>query len=120
MADLKKHRDPGLVLNEDTLFLKQLVERARDELLQLDRETQDSGRLATFQVESMTIKVNVVITQTNEGKAGFDLKVITAGTKASYQEQQVHKVTVSFGVAALFSKKDTLGRKRSGSEFVSP
>ena len=43
---------------------------------------------------SVTVEMNVVVTAGKEGEGGFDIKVISFGGKKSYEEQQVHKITV--------------------------
>lgn len=76
------------------LGLKELIEKARDELMELDAQARSGERTPSLRVEEVVVELNVIIEESSEGKGGFDLKVITAGTSISRDDTQVQKVTV--------------------------
>jgi len=76
------------------LGLKELIEKARDDLMELDEQARSGESRPSLRVEEVVVELNVIIEESTEGKGGFDLKVITAGTSTSRDDTQVQKVTV--------------------------
>jgi hypothetical protein len=99
---------------EDSLFVRELIRRVHQELLESREERQKSGAPAIFQVEGMTIEVNFVAIDTKGVRGGLDFKVITAGGEKHYENQQVHKITLSLG--ALPYQGDDAGFKNLEAE----
>jgi len=105
-----------------SLFIKDLIRCVHQELLESQKEREEYGEVAIFEVEKMTIEVNFVATDSKEAKGGLDFKIITIGGldlggKAEYQQQQVHKIVLS--LTAL--PRDRLILKdleESGSRFM--
>jgi hypothetical protein len=64
-----------------------------------------SGEPAFFVVEKMTIEVNFVVTESKEATGGLDLKIITAGGRKEYQQQQIHKITLDLVVPPSIKKE---------------
>ena len=82
------------------LFVKELIRRVHQELKDSKTERERSGEPPIFEVERMTIEVNFVAIESKEAKGGLNFKIITVGGVdlgggASYQHQQVHKMTLS-------------------------
>ena len=76
------------------LTIKDLIQQARREIEAAARERIDHKQAPLMAVESVTIEVNVVVTESGEGTGAFDLKVITASGKKGFEHQQVQKITV--------------------------
>lgn len=82
-----------------SLFIKELIRRVHQELVESQQEREASGQPPIFQVQQMTVEVNFVITESSEAKGGLEFKVITVGGvdlggSKGYQQQQVHKITL--------------------------
>jgi len=87
------------------LFVKELIRRVHQELKDSKAEREQSGDPPIFEVERMTIEVNFVAVESREAKGGLNFKIITVGGvdlggAASYQRQQVHKMTLSLSAIA--------------------
>jgi len=107
----------------ESIFVKDLIRRVHQELLESQQEREKSGEHPIFEVESLTIEVNFVIVQSKEAKGEVGFKLITVaegdlgGTK-SYQQQQIQKITLSLTALpydGMGSLKDVEG---SSSRFM--
>jgi hypothetical protein len=49
-------------------------------------------------VKNLTIEVNFVISESDEVRGGLDFKIITAGGKALYKTEQIHKIVLELEV----------------------
>jgi hypothetical protein len=79
---------------EGSLFLKELLTRVQRELRESRQERQERSEEAIFEVERLTLEVNFVAQVDREIQGGLDLKIVTAGGTASYQNQQIHKIVL--------------------------
>ena len=77
------------------LLLRELIARVRKELLDAESDRKKITDKEFFRVDSVTLEVNFVVSESYEGGGGIDLKVISASGKKTYAEEQVHKVSVS-------------------------
>lgn len=75
--------------------MRELIRRVHQELIDSREERRRLGLPPIFEVESMTIEVNFVATEAKDVRGGLDFRVITAGASRRYDEQQVHKITLS-------------------------
>ena len=96
---------------QNSLSLKELIFRVQQELVESQAEREARGEDALFQVEKLVLEVNFVVTQSMEGKGGLEFKVLTLGGvniggNKGYQQQQVHKITLSLTVAPHKTKTD--------------
>lgn len=80
------------------LSIKELVTAVSQELIASQKEREARGDPALFRIDEMTLEISFVVTKSAGGKGGFDLTVITASAGAKYESQEIHKVTLSFGV----------------------
>jgi hypothetical protein len=78
-----------------SLFIMELIRRVHQELLDSKKERERDGQEAIFEVEKLTVEVNFVVTEEKTAKGGLDFKVITADVGKQYQQQQIHKITLS-------------------------
>jgi NTP-dependent ternary system trypsin peptidase co-occuring protein len=76
------------------LTLKDLLIHARNQIEEAATERTKSQKEPLLRVDSVTVEVNVTLTESTEGSGGFDIKVITLEGKESYEEEQVHKISV--------------------------
>ena len=105
------------------LFIKELIRRAHQELLESQQERIRSGEPAIFEVEKMTIEVNFVVTQSKEVAGGIDFKIITVGGidldgKMDYQQQQIHKITITLAAVGSTNTSAHKDLEESGSRFM--
>ena len=90
------------------LGLKELIEKARDDLMELDSQARSGENNPSLRVVDVVVELNVIIEESTQGKGGFDLKVVTAGTTISKDDTQVQKITVHLApLRATSSKKET-------------
>jgi hypothetical protein len=87
------------------LFIKDLIRRVHQELIESRQEREASGEAAIFEVEKMTIEVNFVAIQSKEAQGGLDFKIISVGGlelggSAGIQQQQVHKITLTLNAVS--------------------
>lgn len=88
------------ISGQTPLFIKELIRRVHQELVESREEREAAGEPAIFQVSELTIEVNFVVAQSTEAKGGLDFKIITVGGielggSKEYQQQQVHKIILS-------------------------
>jgi hypothetical protein len=91
---------PDHDLKESSLSLKELIRRVQIELMESQGEREARGDAPLFEVESLTLEVNFVVTRSKGGSGGFEFKVLTfgginVGGDVERQEQQTHKITLS-------------------------
>lgn len=101
MSLLRRRQLPGPPVQVgQSLFIKDLISKVHDELLQSRQEREHRGDPAIFEVEQMTLEVNFVAQRTTEFNGGIDLKIVTVGGAHlggthNYQDQQIHKITLT-------------------------
>lgn len=81
------------------LGIGELIRSVHRELLESRRARIAKGLAPFFQVQGLTVEVHFVVTQSDKARAGFDLKVVTAGADRAYEESQVHKIRLDLRVA---------------------
>ncbi len=81
------------------LHLDEVIAQVQGELMAAEAARIAAGRPSLFAVTGLTLEVNVVATWTATANGGATvLNVVTVGGQASYERQQVHKVTLSLTV----------------------
>lgn len=105
------------------LFVKELIRRVHQELKDSKTERERGGEPPIFEVERMTIEVNFVAIESKEAKGGLNFKIITVGGVdlgggASYQHQQVHKMTLSLSAISYGGDLQDLELPDSPSRFM--
>ncbi|HSK74544.1 MAG TPA: trypco2 family protein [Pyrinomonadaceae bacterium] len=99
---------------QNTLSLKELIRRVQQELVDSQKEREEKGDDALFEVEKLTLEVNFVVTRSNDAKGSLDFKVLTVGGISlgggkNYQQQQVHKIILSLKAIPDKPKKRIIG-----------
>ncbi|WP_126349481.1 trypco2 family protein [Kocuria rosea] len=74
--------------------LKDIIRRVSNELLESQEERRQFGEAAVFEVASLDIELNFVVTESKSGNLGMDLKVVSAGGNRHYEEQQVQRLVL--------------------------
>ena len=79
--------------DENSLSIKELLRKVRQELVEAQRERESAGEEILFRVEQLTLEVNFVVSKSTDAKGGLEFKVLTIGGvnlggDRSYQEQQ--------------------------------
>jgi hypothetical protein len=83
-----------------------LIRAVSEELLASREERLASDRPPLFEVQDLTVEVSFVVTDSRGGGGGFDLKVVKADAKVSYDEQSIHRITLK--LRALGKEDDVL------------
>jgi hypothetical protein len=76
-------------------MLREMIARVRDELIQAEGDRKAKTDEEFFRVDSVVLEVNFVVTESTKGGGGIDFKVLSASGSKKYEQQQVHKVTVT-------------------------
>lgn len=103
------------------LHVKDIIRRVHSELIESQTERENNNEPPLFIVDKLTLEVNFTVTE-NTGVGGkFDLKVITADSAKTVEEQQVHKITLTLTAnpnlsAVKDSDKPKQTRKKSPAE----
>ena len=74
--------------------LKDIIRRISAELIESQDERRRSGEAAVFEVSSLDIELNFVVTNSRSGNLGMDLKVVKGGGERRYDEQQVQRLVL--------------------------
>jgi hypothetical protein len=100
------------------LFIRELIRRVHRELLESRAEREEEGLAPIFEVQGMTIEVNFVATESRDAKGGLDFRVITAGVSRRYDEQQVHKITLTLSAPVIAGEDEFGDLERSPGRFM--
>ena len=95
---------------DGSVFVRELIRRVHQDLVESREERRASGSPAIFEVERLTVEVNFVAVAAKDARGGLDFKVITigglnVGGGKHYENQEVHKVTLE--LAALPYQADS-------------
>jgi hypothetical protein len=83
---------------QPTLHIKDLIDMVTMELMASQWERERHGLERLFKTQGLTLEVHFVAERRTEASGGLDLKVVTVGGKRTYQDQQIHKITLTLGV----------------------
>lgn len=79
----------------DSLSIKRLLQKVRQELIESQKETEKSGQKALFVVDRLDLEINFVVTKTTEAQGGFAIQVLTLGGRRAHEHQETHRITLS-------------------------
>jgi hypothetical protein len=82
--------------------LRNLVEEIRRELEAVDRDREARNAEALFELQGMDLELKFTLSEATTGKAGLDLKLITAGNETQVRSETVHTVKISYRVNAQY------------------
>jgi hypothetical protein len=83
----------------NALGVAEFVSALRDELETLDNKRRDRGKDALLVLESVTVEVSFVVTDSDRVDGGFDLKIVKLGAEKSVSAEQVHKLSLEMKVS---------------------
>ena len=78
----------------ESVSVKDLIHRVSQDLIESQTEREKSGRKPLFEVETLTIEINFVVTTTTDAKGEIDLHLVTVDGGQQYENQQVQKITL--------------------------
>lgn len=90
------------------LSLKELIRAVSDELIESREERLASHTPPIFEVDELTIEAGFVITESDSGGGGFDLKILKADVKTDYAQETVHKISLKLRALSNNSAQRTL------------
>lgn len=90
---------------QESLHIKGLIRQVTQELVDSQKEREENKQPALFRVQQLTLEVHFVAQTSSEVGGSFDLKVVTVGGaqlggKHTYQNQQIHKITLTLSTIA--------------------
>ena len=110
--------DDDATSSDRPLFIRELIRRVHRELLESRAEREEQGLAPIFEVQGMTIEVNFVATESRDLKGGLDFRVITAGGSRRYDNQQVHKITLTLAAPVIVETDEFGDLERSPGRFM--
>ena len=81
-------------MHPHNLSLKTLIRAVSEELLAARSDRLSQGTPPLFEVDELILEVSFVISESDSGGGGFDLKVIKADMSKKYDEQSIQKITL--------------------------
>lgn len=98
-------------MSEPTLDLSALILGVRKELEKADVQMRVAGKPTLFQLSSMELELHFVVKTSSEVKGGFDLKIVSLGSKLAEAGEEVQKVKVKFEVPPEAIKAQVTGSR---------
>jgi hypothetical protein len=96
----------------ESVSVKDLIHRVSQDLIESQTEREKSGRKPLFEVETLTIEINFVVTTTTDAKGEIDLQLVTVEGGKQYENQQVQKITLQLkAIPGLGVKPGPLPRR---------
>lgn len=101
--------------------IKDVVSQLRQQLEALDQERRDGNKLPLFNLSAVEVELSFVVKDSEDGKVGFDIKVISAGMGANQATESVQKMKIVLSPAESDASDPRLGtrfqRRRSEIPF---
>jgi hypothetical protein len=94
---------------EPTLDLSTLILAVRSELENADLQLRSKAKPTLFLLSSMELEIHFVVKTTDEIKGGFDLKIVSLGSKLADSNETVQKIKVKWEVSEEAKSLKTLG-----------
>jgi len=101
--------------------LSTLLSYVREQLEQSDADRTKAGKKPLFELTGLDLELNVTLTESNNAKGGFDLKVITAGAGTTTKTEEVQKITLRWVISPQAKSARIPGAvasNRSGKSFI--
>ena len=76
------------------LQIKDVIRKVQQELIESQKEREESGILPLFEVDSLELEINFIVRQQSEGRAGLSFAVVDAEAEHNYSREQVQKMTL--------------------------
>lgn len=91
--------------------IKELIEDLRRQLEALDRDRQDADLPALFSLGSVEVEISFVVKESADGKAGFDVKIVSANMGGGHSQESIQKMKISLIPAGVSSEGGVLGTR---------
>ena len=98
-------------MSEPTIDLSALIIAVRSELENADLQLRIAEKPTLFRLSSIELELNFVVKTTDEVKGGFDLKIVSLGSKLADASETVQKVKVRFEVPHEVKRSETPGSR---------
>ena len=76
------------------LQIKDVIRKVQQELIESQKEREESGILPLFEVDSLELEIHFIVRQQSEGRAGLSFAVVDAEAEHNYSREQVQKMTL--------------------------
>src|SRR3569623_152948 len=96
---------------EPTLDLSALIFAVRLELEAADLRLRSAQKPTLFRLSSMELELNFVVKSSDEVKGGFDLKVISLGSKIADANETAQKIKIRFEVPPEVKRSELPGTR---------
>jgi len=80
--------------SEEELGIQQLITSVKDELTKADRERQNKGELALFEVKDFDLEINFTVKKSKSLDGKLEYKVVTADSKVDVAQEKIQKITL--------------------------
>lgn len=101
--------------------IKDVISKLRLQLEALDQERRDGNKPPLFNLSSVEVELSFIIKDSEDGKVGFDIKVISAGMGGSQATESVQKMKIVLSPTESDSASPRLGtrfqRKKTETSF---
>lgn len=97
------------------LDLKELISKVREELEELDRERESSGKAVLFELQTLKLEIKFAVTKSMAAKGGISLHVLSIGADGSAQDEHVQTIQLEYRVAKSADKHKLPGAKAHAS-----
>lgn len=81
------------------ITIADVIRQVHLDLLRAERSRIDSGLAPLFKVKSLSLELNVAVSQSDEIKGGLDLKVFSLGATSHASKEEINKITLHLDVA---------------------
>lgn len=98
-------------MSDPALDLSALIIAVRSELENADIRLRTEDKPALFRLSSMELELNFVVKKTDEVKGGFDLKIVSLGSKIAEASEEVQKIKIKFDVPQEIKRAEVLGSR---------
>jgi len=85
----------------DEFSISSLIRKVHEELIESQKMREDAEQDPLFEVESLTIEANFVVSTTTEGKGKVDLKIVGVDGMKNVKKEQIHKLTLKLKTTDL-------------------
>ncbi len=90
----------------DDFSISSLIRSVHNELIKSQEQREAENIAPLFEVESLTIEANFIISKIKESKGKFDLKIIGVDGMQNIKKEQVHKIILKLKTTDLIINKD--------------
>jgi hypothetical protein len=98
-------------MSDSGLDLSNLIISVRTELENADMQLRNADKPTLFRLSSIELELHFVVKSADEVKGGFDLKIVSLGSKLAEASEEVQKIKVKFEVPQDVRKSEVMGSR---------